>query len=541
MLSTALRLTPLFLLPAAFAAASTPADPLAVARAAAAVVIRDTAFEFVEEPWQTAPGVQIIDFIPPATIPQPGPFTASTTFSTKAAGTYHFGFAGGGHVQLWIDDRPVVTQALVPASAPTEYAYDHFRWPHTFTADLSAGEHRLRVELAPDAGDALLYLQAATPAGASDSRVSFSSWTSVPARAPIRDFAVKPNAAFKQHSLAEWHYANGTTLLALLELAETGDTAARKHTQSWAAFTMENLPWQRRQFITAHAWRGANYRLFRGCLLDDTSAPALPLVELLRRGEAPPEAAPLVEDILDFVLQRHPRLADGTLARDEPEPQTVWADDLYMSTAFLSRAAAWKKDPLLWDEILRQVEGFQRHLHNPKTDLYWHGYYTTRDTAAHWHWGRANGWIAWAISDCLELLPADHPAQTRLRTLQLRHLRALLRLQASSGLWHQLLDDPGSYEETSATAMFYIALARGLRAGWLDSNEFAPCAHRAWAALQTRIDKDGVVQGICRGTGIGDSTEYYRTRPTNPHDPRGLGAYLTAAIEASLLAKAPHE
>ena len=38
-----------------------------------------------------------------------------------------------------------------------------------------------------------------------------------------------------------------------------------------------------------------------------------------------------------------------------------------------------------------------------------------------------------------------------------------------AGLWHPLLDRRESYEETSASAMFVFALARGIDRGWLDA------------------------------------------------------------------------
>ena len=35
-------------------------------------------------------------------------------------------------------------------------------------------------------------------------------------------------------------------------------------------------------------------------------------------------------------------------------------------------------------------------------------------------------------------------------------------------MWHEVIDQPGSYAETSATAMIGIAMERGIRRGWLD-------------------------------------------------------------------------
>ncbi|MBE2212898.1 MAG: glycoside hydrolase family 88 protein [Opitutaceae bacterium] len=530
----------------------------------ASVIVRDASFETRQVPWSPTQGVQVLDFTLEHGEGFTGTCLARSTLYVRESGDFSFGVAGAGTLRLWLDDQLQLTTIFPEPSQPTEYAYNRFRWPTRFSLRLDAGVHRILLAVQPGHHGGRAFLQASDAHGAEDGRLSFGTDTTSgpaqdwqisgpwpealdtrpilpvtvdapaawhqPRRSPVEDFVVNPSAVFRQHSLVEWHYANGVTHLALLELADTThDVEVRQQVDRLVGFTLDRLPLHRRQFETLHAWRGANYRLFRGCLLDDTSAPALPMIELARRGQLS-DAAPVLEQILDFVLRRNPRLADGTLCRDEPEPQTVWADDLFMSTTFLARAAAWKNDPQLLDECTRQVQLFHRHLLDRATGHYWHGYVATRDTHAGLHWGRANGWIAWATSEVLRMLPADHRDRSALIAAQRRHLEALLPLQAASGLWHQILDQPSTYEETSASAMFLIAICRGVEGGWLDRDAFAPAARRAWAGLRNRIDENGVVHGICRGTEIGDTLEFYASRPTKPHDPRGLGAVITAAV-----------
>ncbi len=101
-------------------------------------------------------------------------------------------------------------------------------------------------------------------------------------------------------------------------------------------------------------------------------------------------------------------------------------------------------------------------------------------------------------------------------------------------MWHQVLDHPDSYEETSCTAMFVLGIARGVTNGWLDDT-YRESALNGWKALTNKIDSNGVVHGICRGTGVGDNLQFYFNRPTIDNDPRGLGAVITAGIEISKL------
>lgn len=53
--------------------------------------------------------------------------------------------------------------------------------------------------------------------------------------------------------------------------------------------------------------------------------------------------------------------------------------------------------------------------------------------------------------------------------------------------------------------------------------------------MLSRIEPDGTVKGICEGTSINTNSNYYGERKTMDHDPRGLGAVITAGLEMSIL------
>ena len=52
--------------------------------------------------------------------------------------------------------------------------------------------------------------------------------------------------------------------------------------------------------------------------------------------------------------------------------------------------------------------------------------------------------------------------------------RGVASRQSGKGLWHQLLDRPDSYLETSCTAMFSYSMAKGVNRGWLDASTMRP-------------------------------------------------------------------
>jgi Predicted unsaturated glucuronyl hydrolase involved in regulation of bacterial surface properties, and related proteins len=65
-------------------------------------------------------------------------------------------------------------------------------------------------------------------------------------------------------------------------------------------------------------------------------------------------------------------------------------------------------------------------------------------------------------------------------------------MQAENGMWHTLVDDPLSPQESSATAGIAYGMLRGVRMGILDA-DVAGSALRAWGALCDRIDERGIV------------------------------------------------
>ena len=92
-------------------------------------------------------------------------------------------------------------------------------------------------------------------------------------------------------------------------------------------------------------------------------------------------------------------------------------------------------------------------------------------------------------------------------------MTALREYQDDKGMWHQLVDHPEAWPETSCTAMFTFALVRGVKAGWIDQKEFAPCARKAWIALTGYLDANAELTQICRGTAKRNDLEYYLNRP----------------------------
>ena len=82
--------------------------------------------------------------------------------------------------------------------------------------------------------------------------------------------------------------------------------------------------------------------------------------------------------------------------------------------------------------------------------------------------------------------------------------------------------------------MFVLAIARGVREGWLPES-YRENAERGWEGIAGKISNEDIVTGICRGIPIGHTVQFYEERRTFDNDPRGLGAVIQAGIETELL------
>ena len=150
-------------------------------------------------------------------------------------------------------------------------------------------------------------------------------------------------------------------------------------------------------------------------------------------------------------------------------------------------------------------------------------------------WGRGNGFAALGYAEALTYLPDDSPVRSGLVEAHRTHLTALLSHTAPSGKQRQLTDFPGSYEELSATCMVGIALARGVRLGWLGES-YLPGLKRCWEAASESIDDGGGLVDVCAGTGPQTSIREYLDRPAvSGLDDRGGAMAMWFALEMAKL------
>jgi rhamnogalacturonyl hydrolase YesR len=231
-------------------------------------------------------------------------------------------------------------------------------------------------------------------------------------------------------------------------------------------------------------------------------------------------------DRIDAYLARAPLTSDGAVYRPNGR---LMADDPYMLVPYLVRKYQATGDTGHLDSAVRQISGARRLLFDSETGLYRHAWNVPQGKPLGHFWGRANGWMVLAEIELLAVLPASHPRSAEVRLAFTEHASGLRRMQNPAGGWHQLLDHPESWLETSCTGMIVYGLARGVNEGWLDRSA-AEDALRGWAALTRKVTVSGDVIDVCGSTDIGD-LKYYLNRPRLQGDLHGFGPFLLAGSE----------
>ncbi len=329
----------------------------------------------------------------------------------------------------------------------------------------------------------------------------------------------------------DWRYWNGVLNLAMLRAAAALNEARyAEFVRRTIAFAFDHSAYFAQRYADEDRYAYPFAHHFGMMELDDYGAEGATVIEV-SAVDHDPRYRDYVDRAAAFATTQQDRLPDGTLARGRPRRFTLWTDDLFMSVPFLARMAVLTGDGRYFDDGARQVIGFHRHLFDERAGLMYHNWYSDsggRPGVA--FWGRANGWALMAQVELLDRLPRDHPQRDTLLALFRRHVAGLARYQDTTGLWHQLLDRNDSYLETSATAMFTYAIARGVERGYLDAS-WAAVARRGWAGVLTRIRADGQIEGTCAGTGVSDDLADYYRRPTPLNDAHGVGPVLLAGIE----------
>lgn len=328
-------------------------------------------------------------------------------------------------------------------------------------------------------------------------------------------------------------YEWGVTYSALLAAAEnTGDKRYADYVQSRFRFLAEVAPHFKRVLNDKGGTDPQLHQILTPRALDDAGAVCTAMIKLRLKDRTLP-VDELIRNYFDFIFNKEHRLADGTFARNRPQRNTVWLDDMFMgipAVAQMSRYDEENKSKYL-AEAVKQFLQFSDRMFIPEKGLYRHGWVESSTVHPAFCWARANGWAMLTACELLDVLPEDYPQRPKVMDYFRAHVRGVTALQSGEGFWHQLLDRNDSYLETSATAIYVYCLAHAINKGWIDPIAYGPVAQLGWHAVSGKINEEGQVEGTCVGTGMAFDPAFYYYRPVNVYAAHGYGPVLWAGAE----------
>lgn len=335
-----------------------------------------------------------------------------------------------------------------------------------------------------------------------------------------------------------WNYHIGGFVWGLQRLSqETKNPKYTEYAAKWCEYTLSTMPLAEYQTKELHAVRSMNWSVVDRPMLDYTTAPAIPFMSRLVYEKDFPmrdQYIQYAEKILYYVADEQFRLSDGVLARQYTVRPSVWADDMFMGIPYMLYAAQYTNDrefrKRLYDDAAKQVLLFNKYLFNTDVQLYMQACYADFPQKIPF-WSRGNGWAIWATTEVLLHVPKKHKDYKTIMDIYRRHIEGLVKVQDADGYWHNILDMPQTVRESSGTAIFTLALARGINHGWLDSKKYKPVLEKAWAALQTFIDMDGNMYGVKGGTNFSPDPDDYARTPFIKSDTHGILPLLFACME----------
>lgn len=266
-----------------------------------------------------------------------------------------------------------------------------------------------------------------------------------------------------------------------------------------------------------------------------------------------PEYVTAIETLREQ-LREQPRTSEGGFWHKQVYEHQMWLDGLFTGTTFYARYAAYKPEPEAWSDVAKQFIIVDKHTRKAN-GLNHHGWDESRQMA--WSdsltgcsaetWGRAEGWYVMALVDVLELMPKNQPERAELITILNRVVAALKKVQdPQTHLWYQVPDkgdQEGNYLESTCSAMYAYAMAKGVRIGVLDKayKEQAQQVIDGLKAHKIVKHDDGTIslKDCCAVAGLGgkpfrDGTyTYYIHERICDNDPKGIAPLILACIELS--------
>lgn len=256
----------------------------------------------------------------------------------------------------------------------------------------------------------------------------------------------------------------------------------------------------------------------------NTTAPMITLAILAEKYQRS-DWKSVISDWADYLIHSLPRVYQSGfqhVVKERMNEGQLWDDTLFMTGLFLAKAGSLlERDELIHEAELQFISHAQ-YLMDNRTGLWFHGWTAKgQHNFAQVFWARGNAWITVAIPELFHLCGERlSPAvQRHLTSLYRRQVATLIQYQHENGMWHTVVDDAASPQESSAVAGIAYGMLRGCRAGLIEQHELDRTilsGKKALNAIIRRIDDNGILLEASDGTAMGHDIQYYFDIPNTP-------------------------
>ena len=335
-----------------------------------------------------------------------------------------------------------------------------------------------------------------------------------------------------------WNYPLGVTLLGLIRC---GDETGRQDIIDYAVSHITKCAdvykyglWDQKMY----GYPSVDQKLIELTMLDDCGSCGSTMLDVYEKTKNP-ELLVVADVIYDFIRNKVDRQPDGAYFRIQPgkfHDNTLWADDLYMSVPFLTKYYKITGNEEALNDAAKQFLLYKEYLFMSDKSLMGHVFDFKFNVSNKLAWGRGNGWVLFSLTEILERMPKNHSDRPKLIEFFRELSVGILKVQGENGIWHQLLTDSTSYEETSCTSMYIYAFCRGIRYDLYEEADkaiYLNAAKKAWNGIIERtIDFSGNVYGVCWGSRYAFKPSYYtKELGWAKNDTHGTGITMLAGIE----------
>jgi len=193
--------------------------------------------------------------------------------------------------------------------------------------------------------------------------------------------------------------------------------------------------------------------------------------------------------MIAYLFETAPRTKEGFIHHSYHGPE-LWADSIYMAPPFLAYAG-------YPHEAYRQVKGIIDKLWIEDESLFAYRWNEEAQQISHPNlWGLANAHAISGMTKLIGHLPDQmSPEKEELKNYVRKHLAGCLKYVRDDYLFHNNINDPSTFVETSLAMRVADSIFKGINAGWLDADFLEKGLNIRNAVLQ-RVDNLGYVIGV---------------------------------------------